>query len=1811
MDPERTRLRLAAEDAMEKLFLNLALIETPEKLQGFVDKTVFTVLDKMDTEFKMVILKGKELLDHLTNRIKGSDSVQMKPDLYVDYVAQQTRHVPLTFAVTLLKTAINRMSEQEYVQYLPKLLTLLKTKAEQKLGHAANEVLFTLVNGIALLGNRRVETWPSGIMELFRDASVKRLIIQVIRDVIAFQYTDVNMVKNRAMLVTENVTGGQEPGIEMGAYSDIGLKIVVPGNTSITEMKVGFLNFLGKDVYTEVEAFPALVLGKANRVDKVNSIGEMQLRKVHIEPCVNDPTVVSQLFLWYLGRECAKDNVRTEIGKADIPLKMVILPLLVKSTTAATTFPGNYKVAFGALTQDPEESRPMKVQMLGAQFLQAIVEKMPARFLPNFGPIIFKQLTKLMMECEHRNVVAALYRSYGILGKKLPNLVAKNLDLLNETFEAVTTAPEDVIGAIQDCLVDWLPSYAAIQDPATLNMLETVVAQFVKVEKCALVALKYIAALNNTKSPIFRWLLVQCFNTGRYDLEKEASRLLQLSLAKPQFLPDFTALVNLFYKNLKIEYVTGNLEAAEHKGADLAKAVLTEKTYLIASIYLLAAAAAHSKCSGKFFGVMDDDLKLEEMPKIAGYLRTTEPETLKKFVEIVLTSVWEATNIDSSLLHICVLALSCAPSAPSSSLRHYVREKLRTVAQSSNRFEVCSVGARAFMHILDETEVENEFKQTVEKMTKLDKDFVPGSAWIVSQLSLHPKVVSQEAADVQKALFKSIQMRAAEPNIVLETQLSSLAEFLRMASNDPEKHSHLMSERPKEVVEPFIEVLSKILVSRKDTINMRMKESAAACLGFLSSIQDGFDVAIKAQLVTALFEAGEGPPLPELQFNVGDALFDSMCGEASDARRNVYLTAPEDLKLTTEIARIEDGCREILDKIIATKLSHANRHVRQAALVWLFCLTKRGSALRVTVVDKYIDRIQAAFINGLAEADAFTQDVASKGVGLVYSLAPKEMQQALVEQLIEALSTGRKATVKVTDDTVLFEEGQLGGDKTGGSISTYKEICSLATDMNQPDLVYKFLNLAGHNAKWNSKKGAAFGFGAVFEIARSELQPYVATLVPKLYRYTYDPDMNVQLAMRSIWKEVTSAQKNAIDTYANEILKECKSTMLNREWRVRESSCLALADLLAGHFTNAMCEQLGDILVDLLRVQDDVKESVRIAATRALKQVEKTIYKYGAEGMSTATNIIGNVLPVLVEKGIQSTVKSNRLFGLRCLMEMAKEAGKSLKPFLPTIIRCLLDALSETEPSVLNYLAVRADDSEREMLDDARSTAVRTSPMMTSLNDIIPLLDEEVYSEIGDIIQGCLRNSVGLTSRNGCAQWLTNICLRQQNMMRTCHSINGKLFNTLKAGLNDRNPAVRKQFSSTLSYILPFCPESSVEKLVQFVSESATSIEDEKRQAVYHVLRALVNQCPEFLFNYNKELLPVVFLATFDKIIPGDADAKRRHELWLELWNDMIPGTESAVRMYSTEMIDLAVNMMKNNPAYTVRSNSAAMLAQVFYHAGSGLSAEKADEFYTTIVEFLPGRIWEGKETVLNAVEALAEKSAEQLKQKWSKEEFEQKFAPLYKETQKKNVVYKSQAIKAAVSFCQNLSYVEGAEKLDEFLTEQIKKRNEDDDSDDEEGSKHQKITQKQEYLAIVAEFLAKLLVVYPDESKITLGLTTLFTILTDASVYWKAKHAAIRGLLVFVKQHDFTHPFNATLLFNTVIDVLQNSVLQRKTFAQDTCAVLQRLVELAKKLESFTFDEEVREALMKVVTSEEMAASPLCQEAVQEMVQGYGEKMC
>ncbi|KIH52136.1 HEAT repeat protein, partial [Ancylostoma duodenale] len=470
-------------------------------------------------------------------------------------------------------------------------------------------------------------------------------------------------------------------------------------------------------------------------------------------------------------------------------------------------------------------------------------------------------------------------------------------------------------------------------------------------------------------------------------------------------------------------------------------------------------------------------------------------------------------------------------------------------------------------------------------------------------------------------------------------------------------------------------------------------------------------------------------------------------------------------------------------------------------------------------------------------------------------------------------------------------------------LSTYKELCSLATDLNQPDLVYKFMNLARHNSVWNTKKGAALGFAAVLEEARSELNPYINQLVPK---YRYDPDLRVRQSMRSIWSVLTASRRGIVDEFADDIAKELQQQLTHPEWRVRESACLALSDLVQSNDSVYIRSIAADLILTVFRLRDDIKESVRLAANRAVTSLGKLAVRLSSESSKghDPRAFLDSFLPILINNGIHSDTKINKQFSISLLLELAKTAGAQLRPFLAQLIPSLIDAISDSEPAILNYVAARSSLAELEMLDDARAQIARTSPIMTAIHDLIPQIDSSVLIGVQPRLCEQLRSSAGASTRTACAQLLTVLALRAPQLLMDHPAQCDKFFNALIAGTRDRNPSVRKHFASAVSYLAKYASPTCFETLMKAISKDLLGEDETMKQSARHVLKSLSANCPELLQSYSKLIVPYIFL--------------EKCQL----------GTDAAVRLYRKEILEFVLDILQTNDVWSIRAQAARMLTE-------------------------------------------------------------------------------------------------------------------------------------------------------------------------------------------------------------------------------------------------------------------------------------------
>lgn len=216
--------------------------------------------------------------------------------------------------------------------------------------------------------------------------------------------------------------------------------------------------------------------------------------------------------------------------------------------------------------------------------------------------------------------------------------------------------------------------------------------------------------------------------------------------------------------------------------------------------------------------------------------------------------------------------------------------------------------------------------------------------------------------------------------------------------------------------------------------------------------------------------------------------------------------------------------------------------------------------------------------------------------------------EELLSALVKQLTSGTRQVTQVTDDTKLFEEGQLGKSPTGTNLTTYKELCSLASDLNKPDLIYQFMQLANHNAIWNSKKGAAFGFSSIAERCGTDLKKHLHLIIPKLYRYQFDPTPSIQASMHNIWRVLVSEPQKILDEYFDEILVDLLDNINSNQYRVRQSCCLALQDFLKGSSNRSIHDcinQMNELWTKVFRVMDDHHEATRLTATKTARVLSK------------------------------------------------------------------------------------------------------------------------------------------------------------------------------------------------------------------------------------------------------------------------------------------------------------------------------------------------------------------------------------------------------------------------------------------------------------------------------------------------------------------------------------------------------------------------------------------------------------------------------
>ena len=992
------------------------------------------------------------------------------------------------------------------------------------------------------------------------------------------------------------------------------------GNLNLVETKVVSVKFLASGAFTDSERFLPALFASSDLNSRISQIGDDILKRATPSVSLEDSDLIERLYSIYLGTPG-----RQGTPPVRVPLQIKILGLLSRSKKATAFIPQIVQIVkFGlesSLFNDSNSSDGRRKQGLEASKLRGQVfafTNWASRVgsptnVRKLAPILVQELRDYIEsqgwpQCQSdisRPGSAELssrgygYESIGLLAKASPEelLLDPSLNLLRWLFDSlgqdasgkdisisIDQALGSVIGAFEDTMLDNLekPLTDFLLHQMTLDANQKGDATTTIVRSTRYASVRFANRCLPFSNPVARFIDVLAIGAGsdeRSEVIDEGQKGLDpywyrsFNLLKigniadgkgkhPQAtkynLPDWTHLVEQFF-GLEDGWSIlrrGRQRVLRARGvaANFCRCVL-----------LYQALLSQEKAPGidvdweKNIGAMiskDDGVRrnIREFLKASLKIDSNFRSSMLSYLRATFTGLVEGAGEDASRCGDCLLEMcSLAPDSALSSLASHIPTLLDLIY--STQYPLRNLASHVFGLLASR---EGSSNRDIERM--LDTFHAKTLSWKTAigseTYQVHGSILaiaywlSRKRHRLGESFSYSERDRTFIANVLnlLEECRDQL--LLESAVVAIDQLSLFAALSPRQIMGPYT---STSVVEKLKEKAISGSEASIAALGKFA-MQCDEDEDVLGQIIDVLFKLHEVKQA-EAQFAVGSALSCLSVGwrsaclvGCSDMEGLVPSTPPRSTVLQSVLERILENCKK-------TKPA-----LRQASVIWLLCLVQYCGEL--PEIKNQLRIIQAAFKGFLADRDSLNQESASRGLSLVYEKGDADVKDDLIRDLVGSF-TGTSAGLSgtISGETELFEPGALPtGD---GSITTYKDIMSLASEVGDPSLVYRFMSLASNNAIWSSRAA----FSHFLSSSDSGIDRYLAQnpkLYPALFRYRFDPNTNVRNSMNDIWSALVKDPAAIIDQYFNSIMDDLLKNILGREWRVRQASCAAIADLVQG-----------------------------------------------------------------------------------------------------------------------------------------------------------------------------------------------------------------------------------------------------------------------------------------------------------------------------------------------------------------------------------------------------------------------------------------------------------------------------------------------------------------------------------------------------------------------------------------------------------------------------------------------------------------------
>lgn len=1577
----------------------IAMADTDEKLQSLLDTYLAPLLLKLSSDSVAVRNKVISVCRHVNTRVKAP-SIQLPVAALLKQFKEQKSQLIRHFDLVYAQQGIDRLGPEARVEILLPLLqgiaeiaVLCDTSASQ------GAIVFNLVLRLLPL----LKLPPRGSEE---DRQLKQRL--------GLSDEDTKFLSHwlgKLLLLTPAAAESRCPGLSLDEYAFLNKgsspsetwNPAIPGGLNLTESKVTALRLLSSGAFADIQRFlPSLVASADTNSTTLADLGDETLKRLAID--LEDQTVVDQLYGLYFGS--AEPNGAPPVRP---PLQLKILVFLGKSIKATENTQRIVKLIEDGLLSDAVRS----AQGLQASKLRTQIFTFITWVVRMGSPSDLKQIAPKLIGGLRDFIESQGWPSPGASGQRLP---ATDLNLRGLAYESMGIMVPKVDFQLRDearvNLVRWLFTSLSADDSGPQI--------FVSIDQAlgSILNSSFDSQDKDFQDQLRPFLVSQMslqpgdetpggFNVIRgvqYAAVRFANRFLPFNDVVARWV-DLMAIAKGSERQQELveegkkglhPYWFRHLNPTKDKKWFAASTAQKHDTswfdfpsFTEANRFLLGPEEPHNLTTPS------------ESRRLSGPYRNAFVAAIAFLRNLLLSEAFRAADIEIEMdedwdykLEVRLSASDEARSAVRQYARRSAKESVFVFLQAIlAQKDLTALRQCGVIHILSCSSnelVEKLASQAHSLMGPIfsnDQDMQGIAARAFGILSSHPALSDHELEGfVDQLLEASILWNTAVGEAALRVRGAILA-FSYLLSR--RKYRNLSERVRGTQVKQFIETVLDIIAVSRDTLFRGAATVAISqlCLSGILSPQtlpeDGWkkvhakllsdaksenDTAI-ACLGLLAFRLQPSAPLfgdflgsiyslheirsPEVQFTVGDALSSVACGWDSRALN-------QDFDVDADFPRSDvprSVFAEICDKIIADCVA-PKPSLRKASAIWLLQLVQNCGHLEE--MQTRLRKCQATFTSLLGNRDEVVQETGAHGLSLVYEIGDQALKDDLVRDLVDSFAaTGSNLRGgNVTDDTQLFEPGALP------TVNTYKDIMNLAVEAGDPTLVYRFLSLASDNAIWTNR--AAFGrLGISTIFSDSSVNGYLSQnpkIYPTLFRYRFDPNPNVQRSMNTIWQSLVK-DATIVDTHFDEIMHHLLQSMLGREWRVRQASAAALADIVQGRRPEKYLQYLEEIYSKAFKLLDDIKESVRTAALGLCQTITNSVIRTLETGGTEerARALLGSAIPFLLsDKGLDSSVEDVRGYAIGALIQIIKKSpGSQLRVHVPPILAQFLGSLSSLEPQAVNYVHLNAEayGVTRQNIDRMRLSSIRTSPMMEVIERyLVDQLDEDNLKDLTPKLEDLFRSAIGLPSKVGLSRVL--VLLSMKTLLFRPYA--DKFSQLLAERAVDPNETVSASYCSAMGYLMRLASDDRVLKTINYAKNIYLNSEDATNRAIAGEIFCLSSKLANDRFMaFASAALPFVFVCKHDP----DEHVREEFE---KTWQDNVGGR--AVKLYLKEIVELLVSHFFDSPRWAIKHTAARAIAQAVLSLDTEIDFPTAQLVWPALEKALAGKTWEGKEVVLRAL---------------------------------------------------------------------------------------------------------------------------------------------------------------------------------------------------------------------------------------------------